>query len=323
MKQLEAPTEERWCRSWRRVLESMPRARRNPRHQRHQAGLHHPAPEAHHGHSTARAMRLKDEYISTEHPPGHRQRAQHAQRRDGAPRGRRHQGAHRRGHHPGAQSPTGDRARHAESEFRVLEKYGRDLTKAAAENKLETVVGRDVEVLRVLQVLSAPHQEQPGAHRRGRRRQDGQAIWRWGRLLPSSSYCLAVLPTPASPMSTGLFLVRRGEHLEHPQHLHVAPDDGVQLILGGGFGEIAAIFLQHPVLALQCRARSPVRPLRTWVMASAMRSLVTPASRSTVGALGVLRSLAVAGMLLGADIFIFQAHCLFVGNVHDALLPAG
>jgi ATP-dependent Clp protease ATP-binding subunit ClpC len=41
----------------------------------------------------------------------------------------------------------------AESKYRVLEKYGRDLTRAAVENKLDPVVGRESEVLRVLQVL--------------------------------------------------------------------------------------------------------------------------------------------------------------------------
>jgi ATP-dependent Clp protease ATP-binding subunit ClpC len=42
----------------------------------------------------------------------------------------------------------------AESKYRVLEKYGRDLTKAAADDgKLDPVIGRDAEVLRVMQVL--------------------------------------------------------------------------------------------------------------------------------------------------------------------------
>ena len=41
----------------------------------------------------------------------------------------------------------------AESKFQVLEKYGRDLTKAAAEGKLDPVVGRVEEITRVMQVL--------------------------------------------------------------------------------------------------------------------------------------------------------------------------
>lgn len=41
----------------------------------------------------------------------------------------------------------------AESKYRVLEKYGRDLTNAAREGKLDPVIGRDTEVLRMMQVL--------------------------------------------------------------------------------------------------------------------------------------------------------------------------
>ena len=41
----------------------------------------------------------------------------------------------------------------SESKFRVLEKYSHDLTDAAREDKLDPVIGRDAEVLRVLQVL--------------------------------------------------------------------------------------------------------------------------------------------------------------------------
>ena len=54
----------------------------------------------------------------------------------------------------------------------ALEKYGTDLTEAAREGKLDPVIGRDDEIRRVVQVLTPPHQEQPGADRRARRRQD-------------------------------------------------------------------------------------------------------------------------------------------------------
>ena len=59
-----------------------------------------------------------------------------------------------------------------EDQFQALEKYGRDLTEAARQGKLDPVIGRDEEIRRVIQVLSPPHQEQPRAHRRARRRQD-------------------------------------------------------------------------------------------------------------------------------------------------------
>ena len=41
-----------------------------------------------------------------------------------------------------------------ETTYQALEKYGRDLTKLAAQGKLDPVIGRDDEVRRVIQVLS-------------------------------------------------------------------------------------------------------------------------------------------------------------------------
>lgn len=49
----------------------------------------------------------------------------------------------------------------AESKYRVLEKYGRDLTRAAKEGKLDPVVGRETEVLRAIQVLSRRTKNNP------------------------------------------------------------------------------------------------------------------------------------------------------------------
>ncbi len=40
-----------------------------------------------------------------------------------------------------------------EDKFQALEKYGRDLTEAAAQGKLDPVIGRDDEIRRVIQVL--------------------------------------------------------------------------------------------------------------------------------------------------------------------------
>ena len=41
----------------------------------------------------------------------------------------------------------------AENRYRVLEKYSRDLTQMAREGKLDPVIGRDNEILRVMQIL--------------------------------------------------------------------------------------------------------------------------------------------------------------------------
>lgn len=51
--------------------------------------------------------------------------------------------------------------RKAESRYRTLEKYSRDLTKMANENKLDPVIGRDQEILRVIQVLSRRTKNNP------------------------------------------------------------------------------------------------------------------------------------------------------------------
>ena len=47
----------------------------------------------------------------------------------------------------------------------MLDQFGRNLTAAAMEGKLDPVIGREKEIERVMQVLSPAHQEQPGADR--------------------------------------------------------------------------------------------------------------------------------------------------------------
>jgi ATP-dependent Clp protease ATP-binding subunit ClpC len=49
----------------------------------------------------------------------------------------------------------------AESRYRTLEKYSRDLTQLAQEGKLDPVIGRDDEILRVIQVLSRRTKNNP------------------------------------------------------------------------------------------------------------------------------------------------------------------
>ncbi len=58
----------------------------------------------------------------------------------------------------GGQRVTSPRA---ESRYRVLEKYSRDLTKLAKEGKLDPVIGRDEEILRVIQILSRRTKNNP------------------------------------------------------------------------------------------------------------------------------------------------------------------
>src|SRR5947199_2090383 len=48
-----------------------------------------------------------------------------------------------------------------EETYQALEKFGRDLTAAAEDGKLDPVIGRDEEIRRVIQVLSGPTQNKP------------------------------------------------------------------------------------------------------------------------------------------------------------------
>ena len=100
------------------------------------------------------ADRLKDEYISTEHLllalADTKALKDAGARHDALLRALRHiRGSHR----VTDQNP--------ESKYQALEKYGRDLTKLAAEGKLDPVIGRDEEIRRVIQVLSRRTKNNP------------------------------------------------------------------------------------------------------------------------------------------------------------------
>ncbi len=56
---------------------------------------------------------------------------------------------------------------------------------------------------------------------------------------------MAVLPTPGSPMSTGLFLVRRDSTCMTRSISRCAADDRVELLLPGLLGEVAAELVEH------------------------------------------------------------------------------
>ena len=102
---------------------------------------------------------LNDEYVSTEHLllalAAHPGGAGEALRSSGAPREALLKAL---GEVRGSHRVTDD---NPEDKFRALEKYGRDLTEAAAQGKLDPVIGRDDEIRRVIQVLSRRTKNNP------------------------------------------------------------------------------------------------------------------------------------------------------------------
>jgi ATP-dependent Clp protease ATP-binding subunit ClpB len=107
----------------------------------------------------AEMRELRDEYVSTEHIllalSSHPGGAGDALRANGASHDEliRALSEVRGSHRVTDQNP--------EEKFQALEKYGRDLTEAAALGKLDPVIGRDDEIRRVIQVLSRRTKNNP------------------------------------------------------------------------------------------------------------------------------------------------------------------
>ncbi|MGZ9166204.1 MAG: ATP-dependent Clp protease ATP-binding subunit [Anaerolineales bacterium] len=106
------------------------------------------------------ANRLKDEYISTEHIF----LAILTERNTPAARILESAGLTRDRVYAAIQDLRGGQRvtdPQAESRYRTLEKYSRDLTQAAREGKLDPVIGRDKEILRLIQILSRRTKNNP------------------------------------------------------------------------------------------------------------------------------------------------------------------
>jgi ATP-dependent Clp protease ATP-binding subunit ClpB len=105
------------------------------------------------------ARKLGDEYVSTEHlllgAAGERGAAGEALRGAGATPERIRGALEQVRGGARASSPE------AESQYRALEKYAKDLTDLAREGKLDPVVGRDEEIRRVIQILSRRTKNNP------------------------------------------------------------------------------------------------------------------------------------------------------------------
>jgi ATP-dependent Clp protease ATP-binding subunit ClpB len=105
------------------------------------------------------ARKLGDEYVSTEHlllaAAAERGAAGEALRGAGANPDRIREAVKQVRGGARASSPE------AESQYRALEKYAKDLTQLAREGKLDPVVGRDDEIRRVVQILSRRTKNNP------------------------------------------------------------------------------------------------------------------------------------------------------------------
>jgi ATP-dependent Clp protease ATP-binding subunit ClpC len=106
------------------------------------------------------ASALKDEYISTEHIF----LAIASERGTPADRILRDNGVTKQRIYDGIKEIRGGQrvtSPRAETQYRVLEKYSRDLTQLGRQGKLDPVIGRDKEILRVIQVLSRRTKNNP------------------------------------------------------------------------------------------------------------------------------------------------------------------
>jgi ATP-dependent Clp protease ATP-binding subunit ClpC len=106
------------------------------------------------------ANRLKDEYISTEHIF----LAILSERSTPAARLLEGAGVTRERVYEAVQQIRGGQRvtdPQAETRYRTLERYSRDLTQMAREGKLDPVIGRDTEILRVIQILSRRTKNNP------------------------------------------------------------------------------------------------------------------------------------------------------------------
>ena len=134
---------------------------------------------------------------------------------------------------------------------------------------------------------------------------------RWAR--PSA---MAVLPTPGSPMRTGLFFVRRRQHLDDAADLVVAADDRVELAGSRLGGEVAAVLLERGVGALGVRGGDAL---------AAADALERLEDGLAPGCVALEEGLALAADLgdreqqvLGRDVVVAEAPRLGLGALDDA-----
>ncbi len=142
---------------------------------------------------------------------------------------------------------------------------------------------------------------------------------------------IAVLPTPGSPMRTGLFFVRRertwmtrrisSSRPIHAADLLVAADDRIDLAFARELGEVAPVLLERLVLALRVSVGDAL--VAAHVLEGAEHALVRDAET-----LQRLTGVPVVGghreqQVLGGDVLVAERLRFFLRALEDAAEPRG
>ena len=135
---------------------------------------------------------------------------------------------------------------------------------------------------------------------------------------------IAVLPTPGSPISAGLFFVLRAEDLDDPLDLLLAADDRIELVRARGLGEVDAQRVDGRGLAGALRLLGRAGGRRLGQDAD---DLVANLVQVDAQALEHARRDALAlaheaqQQVLGADVVVAQPARLVDGELDDPLRP--
>ena len=133
---------------------------------------------------------------------------------------------------------------------------------------------------------------------------------------------MAVLPTPASPISTGLFLVRRERIWITRRISVVAPDDRVELAFTSQLGQVARVFLQRAVAGFGLWVGDPL-PAANLLNCFVDTLAGHAGAFQEAGRRGVALAEDRQEDVLGGDIFVFQAVGFFVRQVDNPLDARG
>ena len=134
---------------------------------------------------------------------------------------------------------------------------------------------------------------------------------------------IAVLPTPGSPISTGLFFLRRRQDLDHALDLLLAPDHRIELALARHLREVAAELVQRRASRRAPRARRRAAadgvPPSSLSVSSRTRLRSTPSSSSTLRRHALALADQAEQQVLGADVVVAERAGLLDRQLEHAL----